>query len=432
VTNLAKNASQLKLGLTGCGGMGLRHLHGLKALQEVAEKLSEPQVQIELVAVADSNLDNARYIAEESRKLLGIKPEIYPSQIEMLEVQALIEAVDITTGTSSHHSLVVEALEAGRHVLVEKPLAASILGCNLALTAAEKSGKVLAVAENVRRDPLNRLAHALIQDGAIGKPYLAVEHIATGGSAILLTPWRHRKETGGILLDVAVHNADVMRYLLGKIERVSGHSRLLEKIRYRSNETAVVSESFYQRWLVNLPEEIETTADDLLVGHFSFESGATGQWTILQAAHGYKRTERLIYGSEGMLELPPDRSGKTIFLHRDDLSAPLGGEKLLQYAPSYKLDPLTAALLGSESPVGYSVSFEEIDRILVAIEIMDFAEAIAFNRPPEVDGLTGREDVALVYGMIESGLARRSLSLDEVIQNPGLSYQQKINQLLGI
>ncbi len=432
MTNLAKNPISLKLGLVGCGGMGLRHLHGLKALQEVAEKLPNPQVKIELVAVADSNLDNARYIAEESRKLLGAKPEIYSSQAKMLEAQARIEAVNITTGTSSHHSLAVEALEAGRHVLVEKPLAASILGCNLTLAAAEKSGKVLAIAENVRRDPLNRLARALLQDGAIGTPYLAVEHIATGGSAILLTPWRHRKETGGILLDVAVHNADVMRYLLGKVERVSGYSKLLEKVRYRSSETAVVSQSFYQHWLVSLPEEVEATADDLLVGHFNFESGATGQWTILQAAHGYKRTERLIYGNKGMLELPPDRSGKAIFLHREDLTEPLSGKALLQYAPSYKLDLLTATLLGSEKPVGYSLSFEEIDRILVAVEIMDFAEAVAFNRPPEVDGMIGREDVALVYGLIESGLSGLSLSLDEIIQTPSLRYQQEINHILGI
>jgi predicted dehydrogenase len=412
--------------------MGLRHLHGLKALLEVAEKLPIPQVQIALLAVADSNLDNAFYIAEESHKLLGIKPQVYSSQAQMLAAQPQIEAVDITTGTSSHHSLVVEALEAGRHVLVEKPLAASILGCNLALAAAEKSGKVLAVAENVRRDPMNRLARALLQDGAIGTPYLAVEHIATGGSAILLTPWRHRKETGGILLDVAVHNADVMRYLLGKVESVAGHSRLLEKVRYRSHETAVVSEAFYQRWLVNLPEEIETTADDLLVGHFNFESGATGQWTILQAAHGYKRTERLIYGSKGMLELPPDRSGKAIILHREDLNSPISEEELLPYAPSYKLDSLTAALMGSETPLSYSLSFEEIDRILVAVEIMDFAEAVAFNRSPEVDGSIGREDVALVYGLIESGVCGCSLSLDDIIQKPNLTYQQEINRLLGI
>jgi predicted dehydrogenase len=409
--------------------MGLRHLHGLKALREVE---LAGQVQIELVAVADPVIDNANYIADESYRLLGVKPKVYASQLQMLDSHPEIEAVDITTGTASHHSLLVEALTAGRHVLVEKPLAASILGCNLALAAAESSGKVLAVAENVRRDPNNRLARALIQDGAIGQPYLAVEHIATGESAILLTPWRHRKETGGILLDVAVHNADVMRYLLGKIEQVSGQSRLLEKIRYRSNETAVVSEAFYQRWLVSLPEQIDTTADDMLVGYFNFEAGVTGQWTILQAAHGHKRTERLIYGSKGMLELPPDRSGKPIFLHRDDISTPVSGQDLLQYAPSYQLDPLSAALMGNPRPVGYSLSFEEIDRVLVAVEIMDFAESIALNQPPEVDGIIGREDVALVYGMIESWLCGRILSINEVIATPNLSYQKEINQLLGI
>jgi len=420
------------VGLVGCGGMGLRHLYGLQALQEVAGQLPDGGQGVAVVAVCDPNRDNAEFIADNAEKLLGLRPDIYATQAEMLAAHPEINEIDITTGSASHHHLVVEALEAGRHVLVEKPLAATVRGCNLTLAAARKSGKTLAVAENVRRDPLNRLVKALLQDGAIGRPYLVVDYIATGGDSILLTPWRHQKETGGILLDVGVHSADLMRYYLGDITTVSGVTRLLEKTRYPSPDKAVVSEFFYKRWLPDLPDKVEATAEDLLSGHFQYASGAVGQWTIMQAAHSDKRNMRLIYGSKGVLELPPDRSGGPIVLRRDDLANPLKDQGLLDYAPSYRLDPLTVALFGESRPVNYQLSFEEIDRRLVAIELADFFEAVAAGKNPEVDGAEGRKAVAMVYAFFEAGVLGRSVTLAEVEQDQGMPYQQELNVLLGL
>lgn len=425
-------ASQARLlGLVGCGGMGLRHLYGLKALREVAGQVPG-SIPVRLCAVCDPNPENAEFIADNAAQILGFRPHVYASQAELLAKHPDITEIDITTGSESHHSLVVEALQAGRNVVVEKPLAVTVRGCNLALEAAGRSGKVLAVAENVRRDPINRLIKALLQDGAIGRPYLIVEYIATGGDSILLTPWRHKKETGGILLDVGVHSADLMRYFLGDIVRVSGVTRLLEQERYPSRDKAVVSEFFYKKWLPDLPNKVEATAEDLLAGHFQYASGATGQWTIMQAAHGEKRTLRLIYGSKGVLEMPPDRSGGPLVLRRDDLDQPVTGEALLDYAPSYRLDPLTVALFGHKKPVGYKLSFEEIDQKLLAIELADFFQAVATGQPPEVDGFGGRKAVALVYAFFESSLLNRSVTLDELEQDQNSPFQQEVNEMLGI
>ncbi|MDB5079329.1 MAG: hypothetical protein JWP00_1253 [Chloroflexi bacterium] len=420
------------IGLVGCGGMGLRHLYGLKALQNVAGKLPNGGIPARLLAVCDTNQENAQFIANNAEQMLGWRPLTYLNQAAMLANHPEITEVDITTGSESHHTLVIEALQSGRNVLVEKPLAATVRGCNLALEAATRSGKLLAVAENVRRDPLNRLVKALVQDGAIGKPYLIVDYIATGGDSILLTPWRHKKETGGILLDVGVHSADLMRFFLGDIVRVSGITRLLEKERYPSRDKAVVSEHFYKKWLPDLPDKVESTADDLLVGHFQFASGATGQWTIMQAAHADKRNMRLIYGSKGALELPPDRSGGPLVLRRDDQEQPVTGQALLDYAPSYRLDPLTVALFGEKKPVNYRLSFEEIDQKLVAIELFDFFQAVAGGHAPEVDGFEGRKAVALVYSFFESSLLNRSVTLAEIEQDREAPFQQAVNDLLGI
>ncbi len=412
--------------------MALRHLYGLKALAQVYHKLPETTPVIELLAVCDTNSDNAAYISQQSEDLLGVRPAVYASQAELLAGHPAIKAINITTGSETHHHLAAEALITGCNVIVEKPLASTVRGCNLAIKAAHDSGKILAVAENLRRDPQNRLVRALLQDGAIGRPSLMVELIATGAANIVLTPWRHRQESGGILMDVGVHSADLMCYFMGEVDNMSGRASLVEKVRYRAAGPATVSEFFYQKWLSNLPDNIEATAEDLLVGHIAFSSGPSGQLTLLQAAHGERRALRLIYGSQGMLELPQDRSGQPIYLRRDDLQQALTGEALLDYAPSYRLDPVSAALFGHDHPTGYQLSFEEIDQKLVAIELMDFARAVVEGRPPEVDGQAGRRAVAVIYGLIESGLLGRAVSMDEIVQDENLPYQQAINRALNL
>lgn len=85
------------------------------------------------------------------------------------------------------------------------------------MRAADEAGLKLAVAENYRRDPINRLAHALVDAGALGRVFLAVQSSSSGGEKVIITPWRHRREKGGIGLDMGVHYADVLEYLLGPI-----------------------------------------------------------------------------------------------------------------------------------------------------------------------------------------------------------------------
>ncbi len=76
------------------------------------------------------------------------------------------------------------------------------------------------MAENYRRDPINRLVKALLSDGAIGTPRLMVETGIGGGNRIVITPWRHQKRSGAIVLDAGVHNADILQYYLGPVREV--------------------------------------------------------------------------------------------------------------------------------------------------------------------------------------------------------------------
>ena len=108
------------------------------------------------------------------------------------------------------------------------------------IEAGDRHGKILSVAENFRRDPVNRLAHALIHDGAIGTPRLMVETSIGGGNRLLITPWRHQKLRGTVALDVGVHNADILQYYMGDATSAYGISRSTSSIVTRTARAARV------------------------------------------------------------------------------------------------------------------------------------------------------------------------------------------------
>ena len=87
------------------------------------------------------------------------------------------------------------------------------------------------VAENYRFDPLVRLTRALLDVGAIGMPTLLLDHSVGSGGRIVITPWRHKRLYGGTLLDVGVHNVDLMAYYLGRVETVNARVSLLDTVR---------------------------------------------------------------------------------------------------------------------------------------------------------------------------------------------------------
>ena len=145
----------------------------------------------------------------------------------VLEALPNLDAVDITTEPRLHGAIASRFLEAGVHVLVEKPMALTVSQCNQMERAAKRAGRVLCVAENYRFDPLVRLTRALLDVGAIGKPTLLLDHSVGSGGRIVITPWRHKRLYGGTLLDVGVHNVDLMAYYLGRIETVNAKVALL-------------------------------------------------------------------------------------------------------------------------------------------------------------------------------------------------------------
>ena len=417
----------IRLAIVGCGGMGHRHMYGLAELHQSGWE------RFELVGACDPVLANAESLAEQAEGRFGKKPTVVGNLEELEKIG--IDAVDVTTTPPYHHTVAVETLERGWHTMVEKPMGLTVRACNLISRAVEKSNAVLSVAENYRRDPINRLAKALLDAEVIGKPRFLIHHAIGGSNRMLISVWRHQKDQSGVLLDVGVHYADMIEYLLGEVETIYAQTRLHEPIRH--NPAAVTGESgsnpagVYTEWQRKMPAEFEATAEDAAYATLTFKSGVVGQYIEDHGAWGQGSWARQIHGSQGSMTLPGDRSGGVISLQIDGQGT-INDERLLELVPDFHLDAVTTDLFGGERLWHYSFPFSDTDAKIIAIEYGDFAEAIAGNRPIEVDAYQGTRSVAISYAMLESGATGQIVHLDKMLDESINTYQREIDDGLGI
>ena len=131
------------------------------------------------------------------------------------------------------------------------------------------------------------------------------------------------------------------------------------------------------------------------------------------------------------IEVNGNRNGRPIRLHLDDGSV-VDDERILEYAPSYRLTPLAAELFGGERVWRYDFSFNETDARLIALEYRELGECIRSGAPPEVTGAEGLADVALTYAPFESGRLGRPVTFDEMVNAEADVYQREIDQQLGL
>lgn len=398
----------MRVALIGCGFMGQRHVRGLGRLHDIGYG------DIELAAVCDADAGRAEEAAELAESLTGARPAIRSAE-EVLGGKAGVEGALVVTPPADHEATVGAALGAGLHVLVEKPISITVGSGRRIIAAAAKADRVLAVAENYRRDPINRLARALLDAGAVGTVYRA-EQLSTGrGGQIAISVWRHRKVSGGILVDMGVHYGDILQYLLGPLDALTGLSRRIEDSRQDAQG----------RWH-------EVDSEDVCLGLATTRAGALVQWSMDYAARDERLFRRVVYGTQGTLHIPHDRSGEPLRLLREEEGAvrEMAADELLSLVPDFHTDRVTAALFGGDRLAGYDLPFPVIDANLLAIEQADFADAIARGRPPEVTGETGLSALAIAYGWFEAAELGRSVSVDEVIERGG-PYQAAIDDALS-
>ena len=399
--------------------MGLLHVHGLKELTDAGRE------RFLLMAVCDPHIRRAERVAETAEQLLGIRPRTYSQVASMLQAEAELDALDIVTDPASHHLVARLGLEAGKHLLIEKPLGVTVRAARAIVETAREAGRTLAVAEHFRRDPLNRLAKAVLEAGAVGDPHMVIQTCILGED-LSGTAWKHEKLGGGFPLEVGVHYADLLLHHLGEIEEVFAYTDIFEPTQARPAKLWTL----YEHMEESVPETIATTCEDTVFGVFRFANGALGQCSLSDAGHVASWRERRIFGSRGSIHVPSERTGLPISVSLDG-GANLTEQAVLGLVPGYELDEITTQLFG-ERCVAYSLPGREVNAKLLAIEFDDFARAVLDGRAPEVGGEQGLKATALAYAFCESAYLRSPVHVRDVEAGRIDAYQAEIDISLGL
>jgi predicted dehydrogenase len=190
----------------GCGSVGRRR-----------SQLVSDDPKATLIAVADVDATRAEAVARE-RGCEAVTDALAAVQ------RADVDAVVVSTSNDQHAPLAMAALRAGKHVLVEKPLARRPEEAAELVQVARKAGKVLQTGFNHRFYPSVKKARQLIAEGAIGEPILCRCRYGHGARDTFPNEWftNHKLSGGGTFLDNGVHALDLFRVFLGDFAEATG------------------------------------------------------------------------------------------------------------------------------------------------------------------------------------------------------------------
>lgn len=214
------------VGIVGCGVVAQGHVeNGYNNLRDLAE----------VVAVCDPRLERAQEFAGK----LGARA--YGSLDEMLTHPGL-GGVDICTPHPLHAAQTLQALDAGKHVLVEKPIATTVPDAEAMVAKAREKNLVLCINEQYPFSAPFRRARQLIDAGDIGKLVMVRTHrVGFLRDMWLRDGWRHRTDLagGGMLLDQGCHYVNILRGLAGEVTHVSAYATTVRDD-WRAEDTAVL------------------------------------------------------------------------------------------------------------------------------------------------------------------------------------------------
>jgi predicted dehydrogenase len=268
-------ADRVKVGVIGTGAIAtLRHLPAYQACAAAGTA--------EIVAVTDVVEASARAAAER----FGV-PNAFTDYRDLLALP--LDAVSICTPNSSHEPIALAALDAGMHVMCEKPLALDYAGAGRMAERAHAAGRKTAVNFRYRWIPAAGFAHDLIAGGELGEIYHVYANYFNGTMADPAAPisWRQsRAESGsGALGDLASHIIDLLRWWVGEFASVSGSLRTF------TTERPLTTGGTGQ-----------VDVDDAVTFRARFTGGAEGVINASRTAIGRNNHQRIeVYGTKGAL-----------------------------------------------------------------------------------------------------------------------------------
>ncbi|RJK97014.1 Gfo/Idh/MocA family protein [Vallicoccus soli] len=309
-----------------------------------------------------------------------------------------VDLVDICTPGDTHVEIAVAALEAGKHVLCEKPLANTVAEAEQMVAAAERAaerGVRSMVAFNYRRVPAVALARQLVADGRLGE----VRHVrAVYLQDWLVDPeaplaWRLQKDKAGsgALGDIGAHIVDATQFILG--DRLSGVSGLMETF----VKERPLPESSHGLSGRGGAERGEVTVDDAAVFIGRFGGGALATYEATRFATGRKNALRIeVNGSLGSLAFDFERMNELEFHDGTEDPATGGFRRVLVTEPQH---PYVGAWWPAGHGLGYEHSFSH--------EVVDLVRAIGEGQDPTPSFADGLQ-VQRVLAAVEESAGRGS------------------------
>ncbi len=244
--------SKIGVGIIGTGSIAQgQHMPAYARLSD----------KVQIVAVADVNEANARTAAEKFNV-----PHVYTDYRELLQRDD-IHAVSVTTPNYLHKDATIAALEAGKHVLCEKPLARNAQEAREMVRTARRTGKILQVALQWRYTGVAQFLYKYIQqEGNLGEVYYARAHAlrrrGIPGWGVFIDK---EKQGGGPLIDIGVHILDATLWLMGYPKPVSAFGATYTKFGHRPDVVGLMGQWDYTKF----------TVEDFAVGLIRLENGAT-------------------------------------------------------------------------------------------------------------------------------------------------------------
>ncbi len=344
---------KVRVAIIGCGAITQR--------RHAPEYAANPGAEI--VGFYDFNLQRAEQLAQQ----YGCKA--YPD-IDSLLADETVDAVSVCSPNSTHAENTIRALNAGKHVLCEKPMALTLDETRAMLEAEKRSGKKLMLGHNQRLIRAHLKARQLLQNGAIGKLLFFqcnFKHAGPEGWSIDNSngTWFFKKEQAhfGVMGDLGAHKIDLIRFLTGsEITSVFTSNSTLDK-----------------KYEDGTPIELEDNAVCL----FHMANGMPGIMHFSWTNYGQEDNSTIVYGDQGVMKIFGDYADDIVLEMRDGTT------------------------------VKYHVGAISTNQNQLSSGVIDeFIAAIREDRQPIVTGIDGHNALAVIVKSMESSAAGRWMDIE--------------------
>ncbi|MCE5258314.1 MAG: Gfo/Idh/MocA family oxidoreductase [Chloroflexi bacterium] len=354
----------LRAAVIGAGGIAVHgHIPGYRSVPDV-----------EVAAVCDTNFERARQVARD----MGI-PNAYPDAASMLAA-VKPDLGSVCVPNVFHKPMTITALQAGAHVLCEKPMALHYADALDMVQAAKTAGRSLTVGHHTRFYPPAAAMYDYIASGKLGELYYVKASYLRRSGIPGYGSWFTNKDLagGGAMLDIGCHILDLALWFLGHPRPLTVSASTFAKFGPRAKGLGGWGADHF-------PAGARFDVDDLATAFVRFENGVTMTIDASWAGHGTDGQRLQIFGTEGGVELNDKAFGKELPVHYFAEAA----------------DALT------EEPVPYqALPGSSYDH-----EIAAWVEGIRNGRPPLITGEQGAAVVQIIEAMYLSAAAGKEVRL---------------------